>query len=351
MTSAVSANGTCGTIASDETSIIADAPLPPRLPAFRIAPRTAPRAAATGIHALTLPADAAGQRFDVALARALPQFSRARLRAWIDAGRVTEDGRVAVADAQGPRRRTGRRSRRIAAERNGVRCPKRSRFRSSPRTRRCSSSTSRRGSSCIRAPATGTGTLLNALLHHAPQLAAGAARRHRPSARQGHERPPGRRQDARRAHRARARAAGAHRDPRISRAGHGRHRARRAPSTRRSAGIRRVARRWRSSPRGRRRARISKCSSASGSRRCCAAGSRRAARTRSAFISPRSVIRSSAIPRTAGRARSRFRDRRCTRRASRSSIRSRAARAAWESPLPRGFPGARRQPARDRSRR
>jgi len=44
------------------------------------------------MHSLTLPADAAGQRFDAALARALPQFSRARLRAWIDAGRVTQDG-------------------------------------------------------------------------------------------------------------------------------------------------------------------------------------------------------------------------------------------------------------------
>jgi 23S rRNA pseudouridine1911/1915/1917 synthase len=45
---------------------------------------------------VTLPAAAAGQRFDVALARALPQFSRARLRAWIDEGRVTEDGRTAL---------------------------------------------------------------------------------------------------------------------------------------------------------------------------------------------------------------------------------------------------------------
>ena len=47
-------------------------------------------------YSVRLPAEAAGQRFDVALARALPQFSRARLRTWIDAGRVTEDGRAAV---------------------------------------------------------------------------------------------------------------------------------------------------------------------------------------------------------------------------------------------------------------
>jgi len=43
-------------------------------------------------HALTLPAEAAGERFDAALARALPQYSRSRLRSWIDAGRVAIDG-------------------------------------------------------------------------------------------------------------------------------------------------------------------------------------------------------------------------------------------------------------------
>jgi 23S rRNA pseudouridine1911/1915/1917 synthase len=44
-------------------------------------------------HALTLPAEAAGLRFDQALARALPQYSRARLAAWIGAGAVEVDGR------------------------------------------------------------------------------------------------------------------------------------------------------------------------------------------------------------------------------------------------------------------
>lgn len=43
-------------------------------------------------HALTLPAEAAGLRFDQALARSLPQYSRARLAAWIDAGAVEVDG-------------------------------------------------------------------------------------------------------------------------------------------------------------------------------------------------------------------------------------------------------------------
>ena len=44
-------------------------------------------------HALTLAGDAAGLRFDQALARALPQYSRARLKAWIEAGAVQVDGR------------------------------------------------------------------------------------------------------------------------------------------------------------------------------------------------------------------------------------------------------------------
>ncbi len=44
------------------------------------------------VHVVDLSADAAGRRFDAALAAALPQYSRSRLRAWIDAGRVTVDG-------------------------------------------------------------------------------------------------------------------------------------------------------------------------------------------------------------------------------------------------------------------
>jgi 23S rRNA pseudouridine1911/1915/1917 synthase len=44
-------------------------------------------------HSLILPADAAGLRLDQALARALPQYSRARLQGWIEAGAVRMDGR------------------------------------------------------------------------------------------------------------------------------------------------------------------------------------------------------------------------------------------------------------------
>jgi 23S rRNA pseudouridine1911/1915/1917 synthase len=44
-------------------------------------------------HSLVLPASAAGLRLDQALARALPQYSRARLQGWIEGGAVLVDGR------------------------------------------------------------------------------------------------------------------------------------------------------------------------------------------------------------------------------------------------------------------
>ncbi len=44
-------------------------------------------------HVLELTPDLAGLRFDQALARALPQYSRARLQGWIEAGEVEIDGR------------------------------------------------------------------------------------------------------------------------------------------------------------------------------------------------------------------------------------------------------------------
>src|SRR5450631_1348231 len=43
-------------------------------------------------HALVLPAELAGLRLDQVLARLLPQYSRARIQAWIRAGRVLVDG-------------------------------------------------------------------------------------------------------------------------------------------------------------------------------------------------------------------------------------------------------------------
>ena len=44
-------------------------------------------------HRLQLPAESAGLRFDQALARSLPQYSRARVKDWIDSGLVQVDGR------------------------------------------------------------------------------------------------------------------------------------------------------------------------------------------------------------------------------------------------------------------
>jgi len=45
------------------------------------------------VHALTLAPEAAGLRFDQALAQALPQYSRARLKTWIESGAIEVDGR------------------------------------------------------------------------------------------------------------------------------------------------------------------------------------------------------------------------------------------------------------------
>lgn len=44
-------------------------------------------------HSLALPQEVGGLRLDQALARALPQYSRARLQGWIEAGAVEVDGR------------------------------------------------------------------------------------------------------------------------------------------------------------------------------------------------------------------------------------------------------------------
>ncbi len=44
-------------------------------------------------HSLALPEDLQGLRLDRALARALPQYSRARLQSWIEAGAIQVDGR------------------------------------------------------------------------------------------------------------------------------------------------------------------------------------------------------------------------------------------------------------------
>lgn len=47
------------------------------------------------VHELTLPAEWAGERLDIVLARLLPQYSRARLQRWMLEGRVLLDGAAA----------------------------------------------------------------------------------------------------------------------------------------------------------------------------------------------------------------------------------------------------------------
>jgi 23S rRNA pseudouridine1911/1915/1917 synthase len=60
-------------------------------------PDAPPPAATDGAMRVVLAAGAVAERFDQALARAVPAHSRSRLQAWIREGRVTLDGRV-VAD-------------------------------------------------------------------------------------------------------------------------------------------------------------------------------------------------------------------------------------------------------------
>jgi len=52
------------------------------------------------VHRLVVPPDAAGQRLDQVLAQLLPQHSRSRMKAWIEAGLVHIDDRVVVAARQ-----------------------------------------------------------------------------------------------------------------------------------------------------------------------------------------------------------------------------------------------------------
>jgi len=148
-----------------------------RPPASPSPPPSPPAADAVGkrggeatAHTLTLPDDAAGERFDVALARALPQYSRSRLRSWIDAGRVALDGQPAV-----PTRRV-RGGERVVVEAEAD--PRELAF--LPEAIALSIVDEDDSLIVIDKPAglvvhpgsgNWEGTLANALLHHAPQLA------------------------------------------------------------------------------------------------------------------------------------------------------------------------------------
>src|SRR5262249_44258268 len=122
-------------------------------------------------HALTVALEAAGSRFDAALARALPQYSRSRLRAWIDAGRVTLDGRVAAATQ---RVRGGARvALRSAAEPDAA-APNAEAIALAIVHEDDALLVVDKPAGLVVHPGAGnrTGTLQNALLHHAPGLAA-----------------------------------------------------------------------------------------------------------------------------------------------------------------------------------
>jgi 23S rRNA pseudouridine1911/1915/1917 synthase len=58
-------------------------------------PAPAAASAAGEAHVVSAPPDAAGLRLDLVLARLMPEHSRTRLQGWITAGRVTIDGRAA----------------------------------------------------------------------------------------------------------------------------------------------------------------------------------------------------------------------------------------------------------------
>ena len=117
----------------------------------------------------TVPAESDGVRLDHFLVSVWAEQSRSQIQRLIKDGRVEVEGRPAKPNRplKSGQQRQRRRSR---ADRSDVRRPRRSRCRSSTRTATSSSSTSRPAWSCIRRPATPSGTLVNALLHHVDDL-------------------------------------------------------------------------------------------------------------------------------------------------------------------------------------
>jgi len=121
-------------------------------------------------HRLTLTAAAAGLRFDQALAQALPDYSRSRLKHWIDTGQVTLDGRAAD-----PKRKVWG-GEEVVVE--ATPDPRETAFSAEPmaiaiRYEDDALIVIDKPAGLVMHPGTGNwqGTLLNALLHHAPQLA------------------------------------------------------------------------------------------------------------------------------------------------------------------------------------
>jgi len=120
-------------------------------------------------HKLTIPAELAGKRLDQALAALLPDYSRSRLKAWILAGEVTVDGEPVV-----PRTK-------VRAEQSvDVRAVIEAQETSQPEPIALEVVYEDDEVLVINKPAglvvhpgagNPTGTLLNGLLHHAPELA------------------------------------------------------------------------------------------------------------------------------------------------------------------------------------
>ena len=142
---------------------------------MRITGETQPRdyngglAADAALH-LSVPTEALGQRLDQVLARLLPQFSRSRLQSWIEAGRVSVDARPAT-----PKQRLkGGEAVTVlplAAADAGVFEPQAIAL--SILYEDAAIIVVDKPAGLVAHPAAGNwdGTLLNALLHHAPELA------------------------------------------------------------------------------------------------------------------------------------------------------------------------------------
>ena len=137
-----------------------------------------------------------GNRLDRVLAAHVAELSRSRLKALIEAGAVAVGGTHDPRSKLPRQFRRGHHARRAAARTGQARAGRRSRSRSSMRTMTSSSSTSRPAWSCIRpAPASQTGTLVNALIAHCGASLSGIGGEspagYRAPARQGHDRADG----------------------------------------------------------------------------------------------------------------------------------------------------------------
>ncbi len=122
--------------------------------------------------AYRVPPDCAGMRLDQALARMLPEHSRSRLKAWIDAGRVTVDG--SAWDAKAPRRRRRARRRRWPRRHAASVADAPQDIALDIAFEDAALIVLDKPAGLVVHPGSGNrdGTLLNALLHHHPALAA-----------------------------------------------------------------------------------------------------------------------------------------------------------------------------------